>query len=189
MIPDSVRQIMSSFFSSLSLLLIQNIIYSYHSVVSLPKSLQSCHMIFSITAGVAVLLTIITYFSSPILTTIFGDGSLEVSQINNQETILLLSVLNQGEDAKDWAYDEPVLMEVKFDGYEDRFFQFFHSEPSPLGHDSRGEQLWGSGGEGGPDERKLYSFWHYYPNSGGEAICPKDHNRLWGKLLSEMNLF
>ena len=34
-------------------------------------------------AGVAVLLTIITYFSSPILTTIFGDGSLEVSQIHN----------------------------------------------------------------------------------------------------------
>ena len=29
-------------------------------------------------AGVAVLLTIITYFSSPILTAIFGDGSLEV---------------------------------------------------------------------------------------------------------------
>ena len=35
-------------------------------------------MNFSITAGVAVLLTIITYFSSPILTAIFGDGSLEV---------------------------------------------------------------------------------------------------------------
>ena len=40
-------------------------------------------MIFSITAGVAVLLTIITYFSSPILTTIFGDGSLKVSQIHD----------------------------------------------------------------------------------------------------------
>ena len=47
-------------------------------------------MIFSIIAGVAVLLTIITYFSSPILTTIFGDGSIEVSQIQNynHETIL-----------------------------------------------------------------------------------------------------
>ena len=47
-------------------------------------------MIFSITAGIAVLLTIITYFSSPILTTIFGDGSIKVSQIQNynNETIL-----------------------------------------------------------------------------------------------------
>ena len=47
-------------------------------------------MNFSITAGVAVMLTIITYFSSPILTTIFGDGSLKVSQIQNynHETIL-----------------------------------------------------------------------------------------------------
>ena len=29
-------------------------------------------------AGVAVLLTIITFFSEPILTAIFGDGSVEV---------------------------------------------------------------------------------------------------------------
>ena len=44
-----------------------------------------------ITAGVAVLLTIITYFSSPILTTIFGDGSLEVrghkSEASNTEEL------------------------------------------------------------------------------------------------------
>ena len=33
-----------------------------------------------ITAGIAVLLTIITYFSTPILTKIFGDGSLEVQE-------------------------------------------------------------------------------------------------------------
>ena len=44
-------------------------------------------MIFSITAGIAVLLTIITYFSSPILTTIFGDGSLEVSKIHNHNPV------------------------------------------------------------------------------------------------------
>ena len=31
------------------------------------------------TAGVAIVLTIITYFSTPILTRIFGDGSLEVA--------------------------------------------------------------------------------------------------------------
>ena len=37
------------------------------------------HCIFLQTAGVAILLTIITYFSSPILTSIFGDGSLEVA--------------------------------------------------------------------------------------------------------------
>ena len=33
-----------------------------------------------ITAGIAVLLTIITFFSTPILTKIFGDGSLEVQE-------------------------------------------------------------------------------------------------------------
>ena len=33
---------------------------------------------FIITAGVAVLLTILTMLSTPILTCIFGDGSLEV---------------------------------------------------------------------------------------------------------------
>ena len=37
-------------------------------------------LIILYTAGVAVLLTIITYFSSPILTKIFGDGSLEVEK-------------------------------------------------------------------------------------------------------------
>ena len=35
-------------------------------------------LIILYTAGVAVLLTIITYFSTPILTKIFGDGALEV---------------------------------------------------------------------------------------------------------------
>ena len=35
-----------------------------------------------ITAGIAVLLTIITYFSTPILTRIFGDGSLEVCELS-----------------------------------------------------------------------------------------------------------
>ena len=71
-------------------------------------------MIFSITAGVAVLLTIITYFSSPILTAIFGDGSLEVgNHISEKQERVLISVLNQGEDTEDWAYGEPVEMEVK----------------------------------------------------------------------------
>ena len=37
-------------------------------------------LILFTTAGVAVLLTIITYFSTPILTKIFGDGSLEVGK-------------------------------------------------------------------------------------------------------------
>ena len=35
-------------------------------------------IIITTTAGVAVLLTIITYFSTPIMTNIFGDGSIEV---------------------------------------------------------------------------------------------------------------
>ena len=54
------------------------------SIYSELKQSSTKHCTFHIallilyTAGVAVLLTIITYFSSPILTKIFGDGSLEV---------------------------------------------------------------------------------------------------------------
>ena len=62
----------------------------------------------------AVLLTILTMLSTPILTCIFGDGSLEVnwqSFIQNTRKSLF-SVLNQGEDTEDWAYDEPVVVEV-----------------------------------------------------------------------------
>ena len=56
----------------------------------------------------AVLLTIITYFSSPILTTIFGDGSLEVygHSPRTPEKIVFKLVLNQGEDTEDWAHSE-----------------------------------------------------------------------------------
>ena len=53
--------------------------------------------------------------SIPILTSIFGDGSLEVSAIAVNETwerICFRTFLNQGEDTEDWAYDEPVMMEV-----------------------------------------------------------------------------
>ena len=42
-------------------------------------------IIFVITAGVAVLLTIITYFSTPIMTKIFGNGSLEVISHNHKQ--------------------------------------------------------------------------------------------------------
>ena len=52
--------------------------------------------------------------STPILTTIFGDGSLEVcGQKTETHFFSFKSVLNQGEDTEDWAYDEPVEMEVK----------------------------------------------------------------------------
>ena len=71
--------------------------------------------LFHHTAGVAVLMTIITMLSTPILTCIFGDGSLEVncqSFIKNTRQSLL-SGLNQGEDTEDWAYDEPAVMQVK----------------------------------------------------------------------------
>ena len=67
------------------------------------------------TDGVAVLLTIFTMLSTPILTCIFGDGSLEVNWqgfIQNTRKSLL-SVLNQGEDTEDWAhYEEPAVVEV-----------------------------------------------------------------------------
>ena len=62
----------------------------------------------------AVLLTIITYFSSPILTAIFGDGSLEVrGHTPETQKKFFKPILSQGEDTEDWAYDEPVEMEVK----------------------------------------------------------------------------
>ena len=62
----------------------------------------------------AVLLTIITYFSSPILTAIFGDGSLEVgSHCPKPQKNIFKTIFNQGEDTEDWAYDEPVEMEVE----------------------------------------------------------------------------
>ena len=41
-------------------------------------------IVYFITAGSAVLLTIITYFSTPILTKIFGDGSLEVHKARSK---------------------------------------------------------------------------------------------------------
>ena len=44
-----------------------------------------------ITAGIAVLLTIITYFSTPILTKIFGDGSLEVRELLKLQRTFLIS--------------------------------------------------------------------------------------------------
>ena len=63
----------------------------------------------------AVLLTILTMLSTPILTCIFGDGSLEVNRQSFMQSTRksLLSVLNQGEDTEDWAYEEPAVMEVK----------------------------------------------------------------------------
>ena len=88
MIPDSVRQIMSLFFFSSSF------VHSIRGITSEPKIfvctdnlplpspmgiiIDEIIVVLTLTAGVAVLLTIITYFSTPILTAIFGDGSLEV---------------------------------------------------------------------------------------------------------------
>ena len=49
------------------------------------------------TAGLAVLLTILTYFSTPILTSIFGDGTLEVKgQTYKDKKKILLYFLLQG---------------------------------------------------------------------------------------------
>ena len=52
-------------------------------------------------------------FSTPILTSIFGDGSLEVKHIKTNEAktrTSFASVLNKGEEAE--AEDEPVVVEV-----------------------------------------------------------------------------
>ena len=52
-----------------------------------------------------VILTIITMLSTPILNSIFGDGSLEVSKGAKNPNCIKF-VLNQGEDTEDWAnYD------------------------------------------------------------------------------------
>ena len=49
-----------------------------------------------VAAGIAVLLTLVTYFSTPILTTIFGDGGVEVRIVaeNKVDTILLTPALD-----------------------------------------------------------------------------------------------
>ena len=79
-------------------------------------------LIIFTTAGVAVLLTIITYFSSPILTKIFGDGSLEVGNLCYKQTYLIY-LEHQGEDEEDWAYDEePADEEVATNFYLDTAF-------------------------------------------------------------------
>ena len=67
------------------------------------------------TAGVAVLLTILTMLSTPILTAIFGDGSLEVRSHcpKSQKKKIFKPIFNQGEDTEDWAHDEPEEMEVE----------------------------------------------------------------------------
>ena len=48
----------------------------------IPSSITTFEIIYAAAAGVAVFLAIITFFSTPILTTIFGDGSLEVYVLN-----------------------------------------------------------------------------------------------------------
>ena len=64
--------------------------------------------------GVAVLLTILTMLSTPILTAIFGDGSLEVrSYCPKPQKKIFKTIFNQGEDTEDWANDDPVEMEVE----------------------------------------------------------------------------
>ena len=71
-------------------------------------------LIPSNTDGVAVILTIITMLSTPILTTIFGDGSLEVrSHCPKPQKKIFKTIFNQGEDTEDWANDEPVDKEVE----------------------------------------------------------------------------
>ena len=65
------------------------------------------------TAGVAVLLTILTILSTPILTAIFGDGSLEVRSHCPKPQKKFKTIFNQGEDTEDWANDEPVEMDVE----------------------------------------------------------------------------
>ena len=54
------------------------------------------YFVSHITAGIAILLTLVTYFSTPILTTIFGDGGVEVRIVaeNKVDTILLTPALD-----------------------------------------------------------------------------------------------
>ena len=73
-IPESVRHIMSLFF--IIVIIVVFILYLANHISHPP--LQKSSLISSNTDGVAVILTIITMLSTPILTWIFGDGSLEV---------------------------------------------------------------------------------------------------------------
>ena len=71
-IPESVRHIMSLFFLILFFFFTNQLYLPYMA------SITQEFLISPNTDGVAVLLTIITMLSTPILTAIFGEGSLEV---------------------------------------------------------------------------------------------------------------
>ena len=95
-------------------------IYLQYVLLSLRP--QVFFIVNSYTDGVAVILTILTMLSTPILTKIFGDGSLEVyREMPNTHYILFVNFikrsqncslivsnfkfnLNQGEDTEDWAH-------------------------------------------------------------------------------------
>ena len=82
------------------------------------SSTTSFEIIFAAAAGVAVLLTIITFFSTPILTTIFGDGSLEVChkhfrQDEKIKQFILYLLYDEEEGDKNWTCkDETAEKEV-----------------------------------------------------------------------------
>ena len=75
----------------------------------------------TLTAGVAVLLTIITYFSTPILTKIFGDGSLEV-YINSYINKCVESVLIWGRTRR----TGPIMRIQLRRRYVRRYFTAYH---------------------------------------------------------------
>ena len=85
-------------------------------------------IIIIITAGIAVLLTIITYFSTPILTKIFGDGSLEVLKLSKHtKKIVNLFFFNlyQGEDLDLADYSAPANLKVRHTSFPIQCFILF----------------------------------------------------------------
>ena len=58
---------------------------SFHNYPTVYLFNININIISIITAGIAVLLTIVTYFSTQILTKIFGDGSLEVRELSQHK--------------------------------------------------------------------------------------------------------
>ena len=81
--------------SSPSILIIKFSIVYQSSMIN-PIIFIFLYWVSHIAAGVAVLLTLVTYFSTHILTTIFGDGGVEVRIVaeNKVDTILLTSALD-----------------------------------------------------------------------------------------------
>ena len=85
-ISETARLVMSLFLFTIAVFLFKlSHCISFHNYPTVYLFNININIISIITAGIAVLLTIVTYFSTQILTKIFGDGSLEVRELSKHK--------------------------------------------------------------------------------------------------------